>query len=284
MINGIVVGVVIDNKDPDKLARVKVKYPVDHETPPETSWVRQMWPMAGPKRGWVIIPDVGTEVVIGFAYRTMTPYILGGVYNGDEDKPEPYANEDENDDHRVFWSRNSHWIDFDDTPGKERIELISTTEGEAIYQELHAANKVITTKTKKDIIVEAKETISFKCKDWKVEASTSIAMEGKQTVAWKSGGTMTEDGGGSMVRKGGTVSYNEMGVSAPMAVKPTPEHRHPPTKPEGENNNEESEEETPGDSVSPAEAAAAAAVAAAAAAALGGAISSILSAVLDEGP
>ena len=70
MINGIVVGVVIDNKDPDKLARIKVNFPVDHESPPESTWVRMMWPMAGAKRGWVSIPDIGTEVVIGFAFRT----------------------------------------------------------------------------------------------------------------------------------------------------------------------------------------------------------------------
>lgn len=175
MINGIVVGLVIDNKDPDQMARVKVKFPVDHESPPESTWVRMMWPMSGKKRGWVILPDIGTEVVIGFAFRTLTPYVLGGVYNGDADKPKPYANEDENDDHRRFWSRNSHWIDFDDTEGAERIELKSTSENNAIYQEAHAAQKVLTTKVDKNFIVEAKETISLKCMDFKLEASASAA-------------------------------------------------------------------------------------------------------------
>ena len=82
MINGIVVGLVIDNKDPDKLARIKVKYPVDHESPPESTWVRMMWPMSGPKRGWVIIPDIGTEVVIGFAYQSTGSFVGPLIYIG----------------------------------------------------------------------------------------------------------------------------------------------------------------------------------------------------------
>ncbi|MFN7143834.1 MAG: phage baseplate assembly protein V, partial [Myxococcota bacterium] len=104
MINGIVVGIVVDNVDPDKMGRVKVNFPVDGETPPESTWVRMIWPMAGKLRGWVILPDVGTEVVVGYAYRTMSPYVLGAVYNGGDDKPKVYANEDGNDDHRRFWS------------------------------------------------------------------------------------------------------------------------------------------------------------------------------------
>jgi hypothetical protein len=31
MINGVVVGIVIENQDPDKMHRVKVKFPVDAE-------------------------------------------------------------------------------------------------------------------------------------------------------------------------------------------------------------------------------------------------------------
>ena len=175
MVNGVIVGLVVDNVDPDKQHRVKVKYPVDGETAPESTWVRILTPMGGKLRGLTILPEVGTEVVIGFAYRTLTPYVIGGVYNGAEDKP-AYANEDGKNDHRRFWSRNSHWIDFDDTSGSERIELIATSESKAIYQELHAAKKVLTTKVEKDFTVEAKATISLKCKDFEVDASMTVTM------------------------------------------------------------------------------------------------------------
>ena len=73
MINGVVVGIVTDNKDPDKMHRVKVQYPVDSGEKVESSWCRMMSPMAGAFRGLVMLPDVGTEVVLMFHGRTLAP-------------------------------------------------------------------------------------------------------------------------------------------------------------------------------------------------------------------
>ena len=53
----------------------------------------------------------------------MSPYVLGAVYNGTEDKPEPYHNDDGLNNKRVFWSRNDHMVIFDDTPGMEKVQL-----------------------------------------------------------------------------------------------------------------------------------------------------------------
>ncbi len=230
MMNGVVVGLVVDNVDPDSNGKIKCKYPTDHESPPETWWLRLMSPMAGKKRGLVMLPDVGTEVLIGFAYRTMAPYIVGALYNGAEDKPKPYANEDGNDDHRRFWSRNSQWLDIDDTPGAERIEFINTTENDAIYTELHSANKVVTMKTKKDFIVEAVETVSFKCKDFKLEASNSIAMEACMTGVFTAGASAKWESGTTQLYKAGKVDINGGTPGQPTPPKALPPHKHPPTK------------------------------------------------------
>jgi len=230
MMNGVVSGLVIDNVDPDKMHRIKVKYPTDHDSAPETHWVRQLSMNAGKQRGLVILPDIGTEVIIGFAYRTMTPYMVGAVYNGAEDTPGPYANEDGNDDHRRFWSRNSHWVDFDDTSGSERIEMKSTSENEAIYQELHAANKVITTKVKKDFIVEAKEKLSFKCNDWKLEADMSIAISAGSTAVFEASASGTWKATGSAAWKAGKVDINGGAPGSAKSAEATPKHSHPPKK------------------------------------------------------
>jgi hypothetical protein len=156
--------------------------------------------------------------------------MVGAVYNGNEDQPKPYANEDGNDDHRRFWSRNSHWIDFDDTSGAERIEMKSTSENNAIYQELHAANKVITQKVEKDFIVEAKETMSFKCKDWKLEATASIAISAGSTAVFEATASGDWEATGSAAWKGAKVDLNGGSPLSSKTATPSPAHKHPPKK------------------------------------------------------
>jgi uncharacterized protein involved in type VI secretion and phage assembly len=188
MVNGCVIGIVLDNVDPDKMHRILVQHPVEGEEAPSSSWCRIATSMAGKDRGLVMIPDKGTEVVMGFAYRTMTPYVLGGVYNGAADKPEPYHNDDKKNNLRVFWSRNDHLLIFDDTCCAEKVSLgakaptrLDVKSG-PIWHILDAKEKIITTFVEKDWITEAKEKISVKCKDLKIEASNNVEVEGGQTV------------------------------------------------------------------------------------------------------
>lgn len=236
MVNGIVVGIVLDNVDPDGMHRVLVKYPVESGEELKSSWCRMMTPMAGKMRGLVILPDIGTEVVLSFAYRSMSPYIMGAVYNGKDDKPEPYHNDDKNDDKRVFWSRNDHMVIFDDTEGAEKIEIgaqastrLDVTSA-PIYQQLLSAEKTINEYCDKDTIHEAKETYSIKCKDFKLEATQTIAIGAHQTMNAKSTQSTTIKSGTTQTYKATRVDVNPSAPPAdPQTALPTPEHKHPPT-------------------------------------------------------
>ena len=82
----LVIGVVTDNKDPDKLGRVKVKYPLLNEEV-ESGWARIAWGAAGNERGTVAIPHVNDELAIGFEHGDVRrPVVLGALFNG-KDKP-----------------------------------------------------------------------------------------------------------------------------------------------------------------------------------------------------
>jgi uncharacterized protein involved in type VI secretion and phage assembly len=78
----LAIGVVTDNKDPDKLGRVKVKYPLlDPEV--ESGWARIAREAAGKERGTVALPHVNDEVVVGFEHGDVRrPVILGALFNG----------------------------------------------------------------------------------------------------------------------------------------------------------------------------------------------------------
>ncbi len=239
MIRGTVVGIVVDNVDPDGMHRVKVEFPVDSDEGLQSSWARMLSPMAGKDRGLVMLPEIGTEVVLAFAYQTMSPYVLGAVYNGGDDKPEPYHNDDENDDKRAYWSRNDHMILFDDTAGAEKVELgaqattrLDITSG-VIWQSLDSSQKTITEYCDGDTEWEAIENISFKCTDFKLEASQTISMEAGQTGRFKSGQSTKIESGSTQKYEAGIVQINPSAPPPdPDPPLDLPEHKHPPTKPE----------------------------------------------------
>lgn len=190
---GMVEGLVTDNVDPEKLGRVRVKFPTLPDMP-DSWWARLAMPMAGRERGWMTIPEVGDEVLVSFVHGDHdNAVVLGSLYNG-VDTP-PYANEDGDNNLRVFQSRSGHRLTFDDTSGEERIELI--THNEEIRIIWDAKEKVLSVYSGKDIIVEAKETISWKCKDFIVEASNSISMK-TTTMEVKTDSSCTVDGGGAL--------------------------------------------------------------------------------------
>jgi uncharacterized protein involved in type VI secretion and phage assembly len=201
MVNGVVVGVVLDNRDPDGLHRVKVKYPVEGWV--ESTWCRMMTPMGGADRGLVILPDIGTEVLLGFAYRSLSPYVLGAVYNGEEDTPAPYRNDDGSDNKRVFWSRGDHLLVFDDTPGAEQVGLGARAptrldvRSAPVHHVLDAAGKELTERCEGTTLYEAKGTISMACTRFTLQADTVLLRGGSDEVCvssevkLSSGGTLT---------------------------------------------------------------------------------------------
>ncbi|MSQ01810.1 MAG: phage tail protein [Myxococcales bacterium] len=201
---GLVEGICTDNKDPEKLGRVKVKFPTLPEMP-ESWWARLAMPMAGRERGWMTIPEIEDEVLVGFVHGDFNhAIVLGSLYNG-VDTP-PYANEDGDNNLRVFQSRAGHRLTFDDKSGDERIELI--THNEEIRIIWDAKDKTLSVYSGKDIIVEAKETISFKCKDFILEAGASISMKAGSSFDAKASASMGIDGGSSLTVKAGVININ----------------------------------------------------------------------------
>jgi uncharacterized protein involved in type VI secretion and phage assembly len=78
----IVVGVVTNASDPDKLGRVRVKYPALDDSH-EGWWARVLAPGSGAARGFFSLPQVGDEVLIAFEHESdQHPYLLGSVFNG----------------------------------------------------------------------------------------------------------------------------------------------------------------------------------------------------------
>ncbi len=188
---GAVVGIVTNNQDPDKLGRVKLKFPWlsdDHES----DWARIASPMAGLERGVFFLPEVDDEVLVIFEHADIRkPVVLGGLWNG-VDKP-PTDNEDGENNLRMIRSRSGHVILLDDTDGSEKIEIIDAQEENKIT--IDTAENTITLTTGKDLVLSAPDgKISLQCKELEVAASSSAKIESDQGLDLKSGATLGIEG------------------------------------------------------------------------------------------
>lgn len=188
---GAVEALVIDNKDPAQLGRVKVSFPSLPQAP-ESTWARLSMPMAGRDRGWMTIPEIGDEVLVAFMHADFQhAIVVGSLYNG-VDSP-PYANEDGENNLRVFQSRSGHRVTFDDTAGSERIELV--THNKEIQVVWDAANKVLSVYSGGDICIEAKEHVCIETQLFSVSASQTVSIEAKDSIVLNAGAVTGVIGG-----------------------------------------------------------------------------------------
>ena len=124
--DGVYVGVVTNNKDPDNLGKIKVIFPwMDGST--ESHWARLATLYAGKDRGSYFVPEVGDEVLVVFEHGDMNrPYVVGSLWNGQDPLPEP-GHPDGEDNHKVVETRSGHKLTFDDTAGAELITLVDSS-------------------------------------------------------------------------------------------------------------------------------------------------------------
>jgi phage baseplate assembly protein V len=201
---GFVEAIVIDNVDPEQLGRVMVKFPMLPDAP-KSFWARLVMPMAGRNRGWMTIPEIDDEVLVAFIHGDFShAIVLGALYNG-VDTP-PYANEDSQNNLRVMQSRSGHRLTFDDTAGAERIELILHNEEIRVIWDSTA--KVLSVYSGKDIIIEAKDTIKMKCKDFVLETDATTNLTAGSNMKIESGAQMNQQASGNYTVEASTIFLN----------------------------------------------------------------------------
>lgn len=196
-IQGVVIGVVTNNEDPDGMGRIKVKFPWLSDED-ESNWARVATPMAGKERGLYFLPEVDDEVLVAFEHGDMHfPYIIGSLWNG-TDTP-PVTNDDGKNNVRLIKSRSGHVISLNDEDGKEKIEIIDKDEANSIV--IDTSENTITVTADKDITIAAPQgTITLDGQNIEIKASADIKVE--------AGGKVDATAGAAMKIAGATVDIN----------------------------------------------------------------------------
>ena len=194
---GVAFAIVTNNKDPDGMARVKVKLPWMADDA-ETDWARVVTPMAGGGRGVFFLPEVDDEVLVAFEHgNPETPYVIGSLWNG-KDKP-PETNGDGKNDVRVIRSRSGHVVRLTDKKGEESIEIVDKSTKNSI---------VISTKDN-SITISADADITITSGKGKLKLSgNGVEITSKAAVKIEAGGNMDLKAGPQLNVKGSMVNIN----------------------------------------------------------------------------
>ena len=188
--DGIAIGLVTSNEDPDGLGRVKVKFPwlSDKET---SHWARIATPSAGNERGIFFLPEVHDEVLVGFAHGMMDqPYILGSLWNG-VDKP-PVAKA-ESTKVRMIKSTSGHVVKLDDTEDAEKIEIIDKKGTNIIT--IDSATDSITIQAAADITIQASDgKLVLSGKGVEINSQAAVAITADQGMDIKAAQTLNIKG------------------------------------------------------------------------------------------
>ena len=194
---GVVAGIVISNKDPENLGRVKIKFPFLSDEN-ESYWARIATLMAGPERGIYFLPEVGDEVLVAFEHGDINaPYVIGFLWNNKQKPPE--TNSDGKNNIRKIRSRSGHEIIFndDDTAKKEKVEIHTKAGHKIVLNDSAGEEKIeIIDKTgsNKIIIDSVKNSISIESNmQLKIKAQT-VDIEGTASLSLKSNGVLTIQG------------------------------------------------------------------------------------------
>ncbi|HEY5947164.1 MAG TPA: phage baseplate assembly protein V [Kofleriaceae bacterium] len=211
-----VVGLVTDNKDPQKLGRVKVKFPILSEA--DTSyWCPIVMLGAGKNRGWFFIPDVDDEVLCLFEHGDLDrPLVVGGLWNG---KDTPADKNPGGNPRRVIKSRKGSKITFDDDQMKIIIED-GAGKGKITFDS--NANKIIIEASEGDVCFQCPTgDMKIVAKSAEFKATSNVEIHAGQAMQWGTGANAKISGSGGVTMSGAKVNVN-CGV-AQMPQAPTAE-------------------------------------------------------------
>ena len=188
-LKGLAVAKVVDNQDPEGLARVRVKLPWQEEGQ-QSYWARIAMPMAMGTRGVFFLPEVDDEVLVGFDRGDPThPYVIGSLWNG-ENNP-PADNGDGKNDSRLIRSRaNSelHFFDGDKPSVELKLEdgkhllmddegiILEDGQGNTIQIESQSGAMKLTCTGNMDL--ESSAAMTLKASTVEVNASGTLTLKG----------------------------------------------------------------------------------------------------------
>jgi len=240
---------VIDNKDPEKMGRIRVQFLWQEEQDSNlmTPWIRIAQPHGGDAKGFYFIPEINEEVMVDFENgNAEKPYVVGTLYHCNQ-KPKDNHVFDDNI-LKSIRTRNGHTISFVDEGVGGRMGIFDSEKDTGTFRsyfigldsdkkliklisrgniELYASNNIIMNaggniestagydiidKAGHDINMKADNDIIMKAdNDKKVDVANNLTVTVGSAKS-VSAGSITEAAGGEMKLTSGTHSQEAKGT------------------------------------------------------------------------
>ena len=212
-------GIVKKNYDKDHPGMVQVELIIGQDGKKMLDWARVMQPYAGAEFGTCFIPEVDTEVVVGFNYGNInSAIVIGCLWNQTDHLPKNAVN-DKNSVKSIL-TKGGHTIVFDETKDKEHIEI--KTKGEFSIL-LDDKNEKITVADKKkenqleidgkkgEIVLSAKKKIACK-----VNGADMLVLDGSGKKAELKSGSIKLDASQKLEMNGASAKLegNSLNISS----------------------------------------------------------------------
>ncbi|MEW2416043.1 phage baseplate assembly protein V [Streptomyces sp. NPDC046866] len=132
---GVYPAFVTDIVDTDRLGRIEVRFPWlgrdgDRDV---RAWATLCSPYADDRQGLLVLPEVGSQVVVAFeAGNPRRPYVIGAAWNGRTELPHPAQAAN---DIRQLRSRAGSRLEFDDTAGAARVRITMASGHEVVLDD-----------------------------------------------------------------------------------------------------------------------------------------------------
>jgi type VI secretion system secreted protein VgrG len=203
---------VIDNNDPKKEGRVRVQFTnwMAESGCDVSPWIPVSTPYAGKERGFLFIPEVDEEVLVGYIHGACSfPYVMCSQYT--ETANIDYTS-DEKNNFKTIATRGGNRIYFSDEEGEQMIVLTNILAQETLISlyfkdggnkiriktgdsngeiSIESANKlVINTKT---LDIDASDAINIKGKSLNIETQQAVEIKANQGITLKSSTGVTID-------------------------------------------------------------------------------------------
>ena len=196
-IQGIVLGLITNNEDPDGQCRVKIEFPwLDEKV--ESDWAPIATLGGGNKRGFQWLPAVGDQALVAFEHGDIhRPYVIGTIWSEKDLPPSSNADltgPDGTVDKIQVKSREGQTLTIDDTSGKRSIGLSNPDDDSKIT--INHDDQTVEILSNGDIkITGSKGKITVTGSELEVKSSGNLTIEASANVDIKAGANLSLTGG-----------------------------------------------------------------------------------------